>query len=453
MGNRLSDKLQCFAKRTFRGQANRGMMLLISGTALSQALAMIAAPLLTRLYSVQDFGNLRSYISLLTFGAVLAALRYEATIVMVEDDQDATAMAVLSLGIVACTSLTTFFVLKTIVSGALFPDLFPELRKYSWVLPFSMLGAGSYLVLSEWALRQKAFKEVAATKLTQSIGQIATQLSLGAICHAGLPGLLAADALGRAGGSFRLLRNALNWHKGFVSRVELSRVKYLAIRYHSFSLVSSVSTLLNTASSQVPTLLICWCFGSDVLGWYALAESFMNVPGLIVGKAVSQVYVSGAAPLARSQPGALRVMFVQRLRQLALFGIIPFLLVFLFSPWVFAMVFGRNWEEAGHYARILAPMNYVAFVAWPLIPTLNLLERQSWQFGWDLCRLILTVGSLACVHFLGGGGRMCVAVFSITLMMAYSAHACLSYHAVCRQIGIGSRIKHSLPVSSQAIKL
>ena len=126
-------------------------------------------------------------------------------------------------------------------------------------------------------------------------------------------------------------------------------------------------------------------------------------------------------------------MFLRRLRQLALFGSVPFLLVFLVSPWVFANAFGKNWEEAGHYARILAPMNYVAFVVWPMMSTLSLLERQSWQFGWDVGRLILTVGGLVCVHYLGGDGRMCVAALSATLLVGYAAHAFMSYYAICQK--------------------
>ena len=55
----------------------RGVGVLVGGTAGAQALMVLAAPLLTRLYSPEDFGLLAVYSGLLAICTVIAGLRYE----------------------------------------------------------------------------------------------------------------------------------------------------------------------------------------------------------------------------------------------------------------------------------------------------------------------------------------------------------------------------------------
>ena len=57
-----------------------GVSLLVGGTAGVQVLTVLAAPLLTRLYSSEDFGLLSVYTSLLALIGVIFSLRYELAI-------------------------------------------------------------------------------------------------------------------------------------------------------------------------------------------------------------------------------------------------------------------------------------------------------------------------------------------------------------------------------------
>ena len=74
-----------------------GVSLLVGGTAGAQMLTVLAAPLLTRLYSSEDFGLLSVYTSLLALIGVISSLRYELAIPLLEDDGEAAKVAVLSL--------------------------------------------------------------------------------------------------------------------------------------------------------------------------------------------------------------------------------------------------------------------------------------------------------------------------------------------------------------------
>lgn len=71
----------------------RGVSILVSGTAAAQALTVLAAPLLTRLYSPDDFGLLAVYASLLSLIMVVSSLRYKLAIRLPEDDGEAANVA------------------------------------------------------------------------------------------------------------------------------------------------------------------------------------------------------------------------------------------------------------------------------------------------------------------------------------------------------------------------
>jgi len=80
----------------------RGVSVLVGGTAGAQVLTVLAAPLLTRLYSPEDFGLLAVSASLLALIGVISSLRYELAIPLPEAN-----VAALSLILVGLRALLT----------------------------------------------------------------------------------------------------------------------------------------------------------------------------------------------------------------------------------------------------------------------------------------------------------------------------------------------------------
>ena len=89
----------------------RGVSVLVGGTAGAQLLTVLAAPILTRLYSPEDFGLLAVYASLLGLIGVVASLRYELAIPLPESDEEAAHVMVLSLLILLGMTVLTAIVM------------------------------------------------------------------------------------------------------------------------------------------------------------------------------------------------------------------------------------------------------------------------------------------------------------------------------------------------------
>ncbi|MDQ2914197.1 MAG: oligosaccharide flippase family protein, partial [Chloroflexota bacterium] len=155
----------------------------------AQVLNVLAAPVVTRLYTPAEFGIFAVFISMLSIAVVPASLRYEAAIPLPNDDDTARRLVLLCFGLLAVTGSVT--AIGVIVFGGALVDLMnahvPE--RYLLLLPVSLVGVGAIQILGSWAVRLKSFGDIARARVTQSAAQVGTQLGLGML-HAGPIGLL-----------------------------------------------------------------------------------------------------------------------------------------------------------------------------------------------------------------------------------------------------------------------
>jgi O-antigen/teichoic acid export membrane protein len=428
-----STKVREWLQRLFpKGGFVHSVSLLAGGTALAQLFTIVAAPVLTRIYRAEDFGYFQMYMSIMAFAAVAVTLRFEQAIVLPERDEGAADVFLVAFASVLVVTAVSAVVVLLVNDHYVLHGRVEAFRQYLWLVPIATFGAGFYQTLSAWVLRQKGYSQVSGTKVSQVGSQLGAQILIGSL-HAGPIGLLAGDAIGRFTGIIRLARFAWRHTSGTFRAVQWSTVRKAAIRYRRFPLVSSTAALIGVAAAAVPPLLIAQLYGARTLGWFALGDRVLGAPTILIGQAISQVYWVDAAGFNTTNPVRLHSLFVKSAKILAVLGIAPYFLAALLAPVAFSFVFGSAWREAGEYARILALMHYVAFIAWPLTPTLNVLEQQVWQFAWDSGRLVLTVGSLWIVHLLGGSARTAIGAFGITMLIGYAIHLFLSRSAIIRR--------------------
>ena len=406
-------------------------MVLGGGTAAAQALVIITSPILSRLYTPADFGVLTVYVSILSILAVIASLRYELAIPLAEEKDAAVSLLAFSLCCVAALSmlagLVTFLFRARIPLWTNTPAFAPHL----WILPVGLACLGTYQVLSYWAVRQKAFGRLARTRVNQSLGTVVTQLALG-ILQVGPLGLLLGNVTGQISASWTLAKDVYEHLRREPATVRWSSMWSAAVRYRRFPLLSSGSGLLNSAGLQLPPLLLAIFFDAQVVGWFALGRRVVSVPMTLVGQAVAQVYLGEASDLVRRDANALYRLYSKTAGRLTLVGGIPIVLLGLVAPPLFAFVFGEPWREAGNYVRVLAVMSGVQFVAVPLSNTLNVLERQDLQLGWDAARLVLVVGTLFLANSRHCSPVCTIAAYGVSGAVAYLALFILSWFMLRR---------------------
>jgi O-antigen/teichoic acid export membrane protein len=106
--------------------------------------------------------------------------------------------------------------------------------------------------------------------------------------------------------------------------------------------------------------------------------------------------------------------------RLLMVGALPTAVIAVAGPWLFGLLFGPTWTEAGDYARVLALAYLVQFAVNPISATLQLLERQGQSLAWAGVRLLLTTsGPLAC-GLLGAPILLAIAALSIGHVLGYA---------------------------------
>lgn len=154
----------------------RGVSILVGGTAGAQALMILAAPLLTRLYTPEYFGLLAVYSGLLAIFAVVASLQYELAIPLPESNSEAANVLVLSLLVVIL--MTGISAIMVLVAGEQMADVLntPKLASYFWLLPLGVFLSGIYNIFNYWAVRTQAFGDIARTRVSQTLVTLVVQL-------------------------------------------------------------------------------------------------------------------------------------------------------------------------------------------------------------------------------------------------------------------------------------
>ncbi len=366
MRNKLKN---CIARLLPKNNFARGVSVLVGGTAGAQFVALLAAPLLTRLYGPEDFGVLAVYLGILSLFSVISSLRYELAIPLPEDESDVVALSYLSLLLVLITA--TFSSVLIIFGGEGLANLLqvPTLTDYLWLLPIGILFSGFYQIFTYWAVRLKEFPVLAKTKLRQQLVTAAVQISAYKV---GGVGMLLGQVSGRGVGVLTLAKKVVareSWKK-----LPIKKVKFVAWRYRNFPFFSTWGAFLNTAGSQVPPILIASIFGASSAGFYALAYRIIALPMAVVGQAIGQVFLSNAAIDYRA--GRLPPLVVSAHRALVKIILPPVLFLILFGPVSFSIVFGNDWTLSGEIASWLALWLLVSFSTSPLSSIFTIVEKQ-----------------------------------------------------------------------------
>ena len=373
--------------------------ILAGGSGLAQVIAIAITPLLTRLYSPEEFGVLTVLLSTLSIFVVVASLRYEVAIPLPNSSETAAQLLGLSSIIVLIT--TSISILAILLWQLFFTSSLPLPKSgdFLWVLPIGIFLGGSFQILTYWHIRERKFRNITKANILQSSSKALTQLGTGVI-HLGYWGLISGFILGRTVAVGILLYYILSSSIELVKTINIAGIKKAAVRYRRFPLLSSLSALLNQSGAQIAPLLFAFFWGAQVAGWFGLAQRIGSIPIGLVGRSVSQVYLSESSRLRNQEPGKVKKLFVRTALRLFFYIGLPVLSLGLLSPWLFGIIFGPEWKTSGFYIVAMLPVFLGQIVVSPLAQTMNVLEKQDVQLIWDLSRVLIITAAISIAHYI-----------------------------------------------------
>lgn len=360
--------------RLLRSSFAQSVAVLTGGTVFAQGIGVLALPFLTRLYTPDDFGVMGSFAALLGIISVVSALRYQIAIPLPEDEQEAANLLLVSLACVAVTSTLTALAVAFVGELIVAQFTTPALGKVLWLLPIGVLVTGSYAVFQYWATRKKAYSEITKTRIEQAVSGIVSKLTLGWV-GTGAVGLVLGQIMSNGAGFLGLAQRAWSEAKEPLGRARYEGLRRTAYVYRRFPMYSSVESLANAASLQLPLILIATLAGNDELGFLMLVMQILQGPMSLVGGAVAQVYYGQAAEELKS--GRLLAFTLGVLKKLFVLGFPLVLLIVVTAPWVTPLLFGPSWERSGQLIIWLAPFLFIQFLSSPVSLALHVVNLQA----------------------------------------------------------------------------
>lgn len=425
-------RLTAFLHQRLKGIKHNGFIrsvsILVGGTAVGQALMMLALPLLTRLYTPADFSVLAVYTSLLGIIAVPACLRLDIAIPLPKHDTDAANILVLALGFAIATS--TLVALPVLIAPAFVSKLLGSegIKLYLWLLPIGVLFASTYSAVQFWATRKKNFSVIAKTRVSQAIGNISTQVGFGWFGTSPI-GLVLGQIIGNGIGIASLIRYITTKDALTLKAVRLSEMHRLLILYKRFPQYSAIEALANNASIQVPIIIIASMAIGPEAGFLALAMQVMQAPSSIIGGAIAQVYLSKAPEEHRL--GSLGNFTTSILGGLIKTGVGPMIFAGIIAPEAFSLLFGEKWHRAGVLVIWMTPWLILQFLTSPISMALHVTGNQILALALQilgLCARLIAV-LLAAIYFKSYisetyaiSGAIFYLVYLILVMKIVSAH-------------------------------
>ena len=399
----------------------RGITVFMIAAAFTKVVSIVSAPIVTRLYSPADYGVLSVYLSTIGILSVISSLAYEQAILLPKDEKDAVVVVVLSILVaLAFLLVTTFFVLVFPDAAALIMGT-ERIKPFLFLVPLGIAGAGVYNVSSIWANRNKEFSSIAKTQMTQALSGAAVKVGLGLLSVGGvglLIGQIVSVSMGwaRLGGPF--LRKA---HRHRES-VTLGNLASAARRYWVFPAITAPSNLVMAGSMLVPAILMARVYGPEVAGWYGLATGTIGLPVEMIANSTRKVFSSTFSEALRNGHGTRKV-FGSVLKKLTMFGIPILVVVWIAAPSAFSLLFGKEWEPAGEYARILGFYYVGQMITKPIAVVMVLMELRGRQMFWSLTRAAIVLTTFLAIAERGRDPSTVLLIYSIASFIYYLAIA------------------------------
>ena len=358
------------------GPVFRGMATLALGSGVGRVIGIAAIPVLTRLYTPEDFGVLAVFAALVAILAPLVTLRYVLALPLPRHDGVAMNLLAVSMGLMLALSALVALVLWLGGEVLLGFVSMQVLAPWWWLIALGVLGTACYETLTLWATRRRAYKLIAQTSVTQSAAGAVVKIVLGLMSIQPL-GLMVGQVVAQAGGIGRMLRGFMTEFRASLHHIRAARMRKAAWRHRGFPIWRVPSQFLMVFSMQAPLLFMAALYDPQTTGQFSLAMMALSVPINLIGQSAGKALYGEAASIFHTKPRQVAKMAREVQLRLLLIGIIPAALLFLFGESLFSFVFGSEWATAGQFAAILALALLFQFTSAPLVQLMNLFSNQS----------------------------------------------------------------------------
>lgn len=365
---------------------SKNVLTLMTGTTIAQAIPVAISPILTRIYTPEDFGVLALFVSITTIFSTLTTGSYEFAIMLPKEDNKAKSIMALCIFISFFLSSILFLIISFFHS--FFVSKLDSFKFSNWLffIPLVLFLIGLFNALNYYFARKKKFHNVAQANVSKSLGLSISQVFLHFIKE-GAFGLIVGRIVSAILAPFFLILKLSKSDKITFNKDQLLTV---GKRYIDFPKFSMWAGLFNNLALYFNNLVIPVVFSTTILGFFSLVYRVLVLPLTLISTSVGQVFFKEATGLKNSNMDIYPILWkvVKKMSLISFFG---FSVLFFVIEHLFVFVFGEEWRVAGTYAKYLIPMFMIRFVVSPLTITHSIYEAHKSSLLLQLLMFVLSV--------------------------------------------------------------
>lgn len=369
----------------------RNTAKVLTGNVLAQIISLIIYPVLSRLYSPDDFGVLNVFCSIGGIFIVLATCEYQNSIVIANKNTESSACFHLSLII---NIIVSSFVALTILFAKPISEFFnvPALAHWYFLLPVYIFFTALWNILQHWYIRKKLFGEIGKYQVSLSTSNAILKSGFGYFGQTSF-GLVLSMTVS----PIIAIGISIGVHFKHIKELFLTNathIKDAAKKYSNFPKYATPRMLLNYLIGILPILMLAPNFTAYEIGVLGMAMTLSSKPiNILVTSMYNPLFqrvselVNGSKPIKQ---------IVKRFIFLILIIVIPiFTILYFFLPDITQWLLGKQWRDSGELIRYMLPYLASLMVTSTLCFIPDIFQKQKITFMFEAVNLLLCTISLA----------------------------------------------------------
>nr|BAA31965.1 PorS [Porphyromonas gingivalis] [Porphyromonas gingivalis ATCC 33277] len=303
-------------------------MKLISAGTFVQVLAFLLLPVIGRIYTESEIGQITVFLSVVGVLTIVATGRYDQATILARSKERALLL------------------------------LFTALR-FNLIFCLALIPAGVISLLS-WANSHNQYGRMSIAQISQGLGNNLLRIGFG-LLKMGFWGLQLAALLGGMAGIFPLVRKQalLSQYKRYVTR---RRLRIAARTYANFPRYSLPQAVIDILSGSLVSLLLPLQYHDAAIGLYGMAYMLAGRPMQLISDSLSRVWFRRVAEQKNTRQSFLlpirRFVFIW-----LLVAVLGSILIFFFLEPLVVVILGKKWLLCSSIIMAMLPFFIFNFLS------------------------------------------------------------------------------------------
>lgn len=378
--------IKSYTQKIIINSGLKNIVILTSGVMLAQIITFVCQPIITRLYSPEDFGALSLITSLVNMLTPILTLQYQMAIITADSDKEANVAS--SLTFYLLTLMMLFISLGLTVYNYMNPTTFEETGNWIYVVIPLLLFSGIAKIADSYNNRFEQYKLMSSIALVRSATSNVLKIFLG-VFRVGFIGLIIAQFVATALGIRRQSKYIITKRREIFSST-FQELRNVISKYKVQPLFSMPGLFATIVSFSILPILINSLYNIEETGYFYLTMSVLAIPLSLVSSNVAKIFFRKAS-LEKKEKGNFYSTFLSTAILLIFISTVGFSILWFAAEPLFALLYGKEWMRSGTFVKILVPLFAMRFVVTGLMHGFIISGRQSLKLVLQLFFIVIAL--------------------------------------------------------------